>query len=194
MTDIPRRLGGPSPSRLDHAIDRAVRDMMHVDPRPGFRRRVLAHLGPEPTHSSVRSRFVFAAAALAVLVLAVMVVVSNRHSDAPRAVAQREASPAQDAPRPAAPATTAVQAAPLRKPTPGGTTEPIRMPRVANVFGDRKRAAAATSIETDTVWPVSPAATHPDPPSGPAPLVIPPLDGPAPIVIAPLNPRGPGRP
>ena len=70
MTDIPRRLGGPSHSRLDHAIDRAVRDMMHVDPRPGFRRRVLAHLGPEPVHSSVRSRFVFAAAALAVLVLA----------------------------------------------------------------------------------------------------------------------------
>ena len=28
-------------ARLDRAIDRAVRDMMQVDPRPGLRRRVL---------------------------------------------------------------------------------------------------------------------------------------------------------
>jgi len=51
MTDTPRRLGIASETRLDRAIDRAVRDMMHVDPRPGFRRRVLARLDPEPVQS-----------------------------------------------------------------------------------------------------------------------------------------------
>ena len=30
--------------RLDHAIDRAVRDMMQVDPRPGLRHRVANRL------------------------------------------------------------------------------------------------------------------------------------------------------
>jgi hypothetical protein len=188
MTDIPRRLGGPSESRLDRAIDRAVRDMMYVDPRPGFRRRVLAQLGPEPTRSATMSRLVFAVAALAVVILAVMVFVPDRRAESPHAVARREPS----SPQPVAPATTAPQAPRVEKNTTGVTRERIRMPRVANVFGDRRSAAAATSVETDTVWPASPAPPHQDPPSGPPPLVIPPLDAPAPIVIAPLNPRGPG--
>jgi hypothetical protein len=193
MTDIPRRLGGPFESRLDRAIDRAVHDMMHVDPRPGFRRRVLAHLGSEPVHSSALLRVGLGAAALAVLVLAVMVFVPDRRSGLPHAVAEHETAPTQVSLQPAAPATTAGQAPRGQKRTPGVTTERIPMPRVTNVFGERRNAAAATSIDTDTVWPASPAVMHEDPAAGPPPLVIPPLDAPAPIVIAPLNPRGPGN-
>ena len=192
MTDIPRSLGGPSDSRLDRAIDRAVRNMMHVDTRPGFRRRVLTHLGPERVGSSMLPRVVFAAAALAVLILAVMVILPGRRSEVPPTVAQREAAPVQTAPQPPAPVTTSVQPPRAHTQTSGVTKERIAMPRVTNVFGDRKNAAAATSIEADTVWPASPATTHPEPPSGPPPLVIPALEVPAPIVIAPLNPRGPG--
>ena len=67
------------------------------------------------------------------------------------------------------------------------------MPRVRNVFGDGRNAAGATSTDAaDTVWPASTEAVHPEPPSGPTPLVIPALEAPAPIVIAPLTPREPG--
>lgn len=192
MTDIPRRFGGPPESRLDRAINRAVRDMMHVDTRPGFRRRVLAHLGPEPVHSSMLPRVVFAAAALAVLILAVMVMVPGRRSELPPAVAQHEAPTVHTAPQATAPVTTPVEAPRVHAAAPGVTRERIPMPRVTNVFGDRRNAAAATSIDSDTVWPTAPGATRPEPPSGPAPLVIPALEVPAPIVIAPLSPRGPG--
>ena len=192
MTDIPRRLGGPSESRLDRAIDRAVRDMIHLDTRPGFRRRVLAHLDPGPVTSAMLSRVVFAAAALAVLILAIMVMVPGRRSEGPPAVAQRESAPVQTAPQAPAPVTTPVQRPHRHPQTSGVTRERIPMPRVSNVFGDRKHGAAATSIESDSVWPASPAATHTEPPGAPPPLVIPPLQIPAPIVIAPLTPRGPG--
>jgi hypothetical protein len=190
MTDIPRRFGGPLESRLDRAIDRAVRDMMHVDTRPGFRRRVLAHLGPEPVHSSLLPRVVFGAAALAVLITAVMVIVPSR-PETPPAIAQREVPPVHTVPPPA-PVTTPVRPPRARSQTPHITRERIPMPHVGNVFGDRSNSTAATSIDADTVWPSTPVTTQPEPPSGPPPLVIPALEVPGPIVIAPLSPRGPG--
>jgi hypothetical protein len=189
MTDIPRRLG-PLESRLDRAIDRAVRDMMDVNPRPGFRRRVLANLAREPLRSSMFFRVALVGAALAVLVLAVMVIVPDRRSELPHTVAQREAPPA---PQPPAPSSTSVQTARASKRTTGMTRERIPMPRVTNVFGERRDAAAATSVEADTVWPAPAPQAHEDSPNAPPPLVIPALEAPAPIVIAPLNPRGPGR-
>jgi hypothetical protein len=192
MTDIPRRLD-PLESRLDRAIDRAVRDMMDVDPRPGFRRRVLANLDREPLRSSMFFRVALVGAALAVLILAVMVIVPDRRSALPHTVAQRAAPPALTAPQPPAPSSTSVQTPRAPKRTTGVTRERIPMPRVTNVFGERRDAAAATSVEADTVWPAPAPQAHEDSPSAPPPLVIPALEAPAPIVIAPLNPRGPGR-
>ena len=46
-------------SRLDAAIDRAVRDMMSVEPRADLRQRVLAELVEEPTRAALWPRFAF---------------------------------------------------------------------------------------------------------------------------------------
>ena len=63
--------GGESP--LDRAIDRAVREMMHIDPPPGLRRRVLSRLEPPVARRPLfLPRYVFAAAALAMLIVAAM--------------------------------------------------------------------------------------------------------------------------
>jgi hypothetical protein len=190
MTDIPRRLGGPSESRLDAAIDRAVRDMMHVDPRPGFRRRVLARLDPERVRSSAFSRVALTGTALAILILAVMVIVSDRRSELPPTLVQREASPAPTVPQPATPAR---QTPPARQRVPSLTRERIPMPRVTNVFGNGRSGVAAAAVDADAVWTAPAPPLREELPGELAPLVIPPIEPPAPLVIPPLNPRGPGR-
>jgi hypothetical protein len=190
MTDTPRRLGIASETRLDRAIDRAVRDMMHVDPRPGFRRRVLARLDPEPVQSMF-SRVALVGAVIAILILAVMVILPGRRSELRPTLAQREAPPSTTAPQPAAPSNSSPSRTPVPpRRTPGLTRERIPMPRVANVFGSGRTGVAAASVDDNTVWP-APAPPQ-DLPGAPAPLVIPPIEPPAPLVIPPLNPRGPG--
>ena len=201
MSDFPRRLA--SESRIDHAIDRAVRDMMHVDPRPGFRRRVLARLDPEPVRRSVPMawRFAVLGGMAAALVLAVMIAAPDRGTEPPNQAAQRATPNEQTVSGVATPsgsradATAALPDALHRAPTRTHTVraEPITIPRVSNVFGDRSTGVAAAAVETETVWP-SPAADTEEPPVTPTPLWIPPLEPPAPIVIAPLPTRGPGRP
>ncbi len=56
-------------SRLDAAIDRAVREMMSVEPRADLRQRVLAELVEEPTRAALWPRFAFGSAALALLIV-----------------------------------------------------------------------------------------------------------------------------
>lgn len=63
-----------SERRLDEAIDRAVRDMMDVDPRPGLSRRVAARLD-EPRTSWLTMPRIAAAAALVVLAVAAVLLV-----------------------------------------------------------------------------------------------------------------------
>ncbi len=202
MSDIPRRLGGPAESRFDRAIDRAVREMMHVDPRPGFRGRVFARLDPEPVRSSsMFFRIAAGAGALAVLVLAMMVV---RHygtatvdvERVPSVADQRAAQEPQPAPPPVV--TTPAAAPPVHMHRGGSrpgrrmTREMIPMPRVTNVFGSRRSAVGAASVDADAVWPTPTPEPHEDRPGTVAPLRIPGVEPPAPIVVAPLNPRGPG--
>ena len=71
--------------RLDDAIDRAVREMMQVDPRPGLRRRVLARLERSAHGPGLRaapdtwlrrfrgSFFLLPAAAVIAMVLAIVI-------------------------------------------------------------------------------------------------------------------------
>jgi hypothetical protein len=201
MSDIPRRLGGAPDSRLDRAIDRAVRDMMQVDPRPGFRGRVLAHLDGEPVRSTMFWRLGFAGAALAVIAFAVTLTTWRRETPPAVTVAQQQpptvtlpdidftASQPEQSPSPQK----------MQAPKPNGVRHPgratrelIPIPQVDNVFGERNTGTAATSVDIDAVWPAPGAQTADDRPGMLAPLVIPALEPPAPIVIAPLNPRGPG--
>ena len=200
MSDVPRRFGGAADSRLDRAIDRAVRDMVQVDPRPGFRTRVLAHLDREPAGSPMFMRFALTAGALVVLLLAVIVVMPGRRPELPPSAPPRDAPPlttalpAATSPGPAVAAsnTAPPKAAPrVRQGARRAVREPIPMPHVANVFGGRN-TVAATSVDVDAVWLAPGGESREDRPDLVPPLVIPGVEPPAPIAIAPLNPRRPG--
>jgi len=67
-------------SLLDAAIDRAVREMMSVEPRADLRRRVLAELAGEPARAALWPRLAFGSAALAVVAIFVFMFV-NRPTD-----------------------------------------------------------------------------------------------------------------
>jgi hypothetical protein len=202
-----RESPGIPASPIDEAIDRAVRKMMQVDPPAGLRRRVMARIESPPstrwfmgshrTGAPRRSFFVpgyaVAAAVLAIVILGV-VAARNRHVapspvNAP-ATTVAETSPAGDsriapAPQPDAPPPLRPQrtVAPRRA---GFHREAIPMPPVADIFGTRTAAVAATADPTaDAVW-TAPAAPDVDNRiETPAPLVVPPIAMP-PIVIPPL--------
>jgi hypothetical protein len=201
MNDNSRRMGGSIESHLDRAIDRAVRDMMDVDPRPGFRHRVLGRLDPSSARWTLVPRFAMTAGALAAVVLAVFVIGRDRGHDAGTDATPSRPPAVQSAARDAGPAVSTPAAATppqRRRGDPGRrprrlTREPIPIPRVANVFGTRTNGIAAAAVpESDAVWPASLPDTRGEQPSPIAPIVIPPIESPAPIVIPPLNPRGPG--
>ena len=162
---------------LDRAIDRAVREMVQVGPRAGLRGRVLARIAVPSARVMLLPRFAFAAAALAALMLVVVVLrldapapvtVPVAHPVAPPAAVSPSAQPDRvDANKTNAHKTGVEFAAPPRSAPVvarkrGPTSEAIRMPPVANVFGPRDNRAAATNV--------------PEPRDVPA-LSIPPLSG-----------------
>ena len=178
-------------SPLDRAIDRAVRKMMHVDPPPGLRRRVLSRLD---SRAAGRRLFVpqYAWGAAALVILIVGVLFTRDHRTEPVAVVPQPSVVAGEAPP-----TREISAAPSQTPVAGGRTptspspsritrEAIPMPHIANVFGTRTASvSAAAENGIEAVWP------GPDSPSSSvAPLVITPL-APEPIetpeiIIPPL--------
>lgn len=78
-------------SHLDAAIDRAVREMMSVEPRADLRQRVMAELVEEPARATWWPRLAFGSAALAAAVIIVLMLV-NRPADRPvdRTIAQTQ--------------------------------------------------------------------------------------------------------
>jgi hypothetical protein len=64
-------------SHLDAAIDRAVRDLMSVEPRAGLRERVLAELTGEPVRAAWWPRLALGSAAIAVVVAVVLMIGSR---------------------------------------------------------------------------------------------------------------------
>ena len=181
-------------SPLDRAIDRAVRKMMHVDPPPGLRRRVLSRLESRAAERRpFVPRYAWGAAALVILIVAVMFTRDHRTepvavvrqpsvvANGPTALREPSAAPPQAPPK---------RTSPSQVPSHGVTRETIPMPRIANVFGTRTASvSAATESSVEAVWP---GAENPaeNPSSSVAPLVITPLT-PAPIetpaiVIPPL--------
>ncbi|MEP6916738.1 MAG: hypothetical protein ABJC89_13890 [Acidobacteriota bacterium] len=165
-------------SPLDRAIDRAVRKMMHVDPRAGLRHRVLARLETAPPrYAAFFPRFALAAGVTAMLLLVVFLVrrdgggpAPSSASSAARLGVQATASPvapppeasstasANATPQPPSPARGAPRAA--TRPATRARSEIIRMPQVANVFGSRGTGVTATDASRtapDTVF-MSPGA------------------------------------
>jgi hypothetical protein len=170
-------------ARLDRAIDRAVREMMQLDPPPGLRRRVLSRLNaPSQRRALLIMRYALAAAAVVAGVLVVPVTRMLEHVEPPTP------------PRPPAVVVMGVPAvipelreARIDDSSPSAaqgtriTGEPIPMPRVTNVFGAQPGKASAATLRGS-----EPAA--PTPQQDLAPLTIVPLSA-RPIVIEPLVPK-----
>jgi hypothetical protein len=181
---------GPHESPLDRAIDRAVRKMMHVDPPPGLRRRVLSRLERRAAEQRLFGpRYAWGAAALVILIVAVMFTRDHRAERAavvPQPSVAANVSPAPREPSAAPPKAPVERRSPSQVPLPRLTREAIPIPRIANVFGARTGSvSAASESAVEAVWP---GAENPS--SSVAPLVIAPL-APAPIetpaiVIPPL--------
>ena len=187
---------GRHDSPLDRAIDRAVREMVQVDPPPGLRRRVLSRLDADTRPAArITVRYAWAAAAFVVVLAAVMF--TRGRPDAPVAavpVASQAAVVPAPAPevRPVAPQPPA--AAPRATPR-RATREAIPMPRVSNVFGPRSRGVTAASDSGAEAIRTPPASSASEQPGAVPPLVSPPLtaapiETPA-IVIPPLTTAAP---
>jgi hypothetical protein len=166
-------------ARIDRAIDRAVREMMQVDPPAGLRRRVLARLSdPAPRRGSLVPRFAFAAMALFVLAMSITLLRDRVEPPPP------PKAPVMAMPAPAPPVDLIVNPAePISLPHPNArfTREPIPMPPdLANVFGNRAGNVSAATIDAGTREIVMP------------PLMIVPLSA-RPIVIAPLVMPSPSK-
>jgi hypothetical protein len=180
-------------ARIDRAIDRAVRDMMQVDPPPGLRRRVLSQIAePKNRRSYLVPRFALAALAVAGVVLVTMLPERVEAPPAPRP----PTIVATGIPAVELPASATIEAAPssaAAAATPGITRERIPMPRVSNVFGGRRGDVAATG--TDTIRANRTNVVRPIPPESLSPLTIVPLSE-RPIALPsriPVAPRRGGR-
>jgi hypothetical protein len=177
-------------ARIDRAIDRAVRDMMQIDPQPGLRRRVLARLHD----SKERQHHVRPWAQLGFGIVATMLVlmaVPGLWYRGSQPAAPRPPAMAIGAPAPAIDVESVIQHATVRGESvsiPGQVTrEAIRMPRVTNVFGNRRSDVSAASTDN----PSRANARRLAPESLP-PLTIVPLSA-RPIVLAPRVLPAPSR-
>jgi hypothetical protein len=177
-----------SEQHLDHAIDRAVREMMNVDADPAFRARVLARLDdPAPRRLSWTSLAAIAAGAAAVLLTFFLLrtpasresvpTVAEVHSSAAPSVSQAPA------PAPANPFSAAPRLSERVTPR-----RAVQTPRPStNVTQSLARGAlTATAVADDE--PDAPIdALHQIDPITIAPLDRTPIAPPA-IVVAPLTP------
>jgi hypothetical protein len=160
-------------ARLDRAIDRAVREIMQIDPPPGLRRRVLARLKEPREHR----RHLLPQFGFALLIIVLGLVSATRvwyRSELPRPPAAPAMAVA--APAPSVDAEVVIQHATTRGDAgiPGQITrERIPMPRVTNVFGNRQGQMSAATVDGMRREIVAP------------PLTIVPLSA-RPIMIKPL--------
>ena len=185
--NYPRRL-------LDDAIDRAVQELVHADPRPGFRRRVIAKIHA-PARRSWGMRFLVPAGALAA---AILLAIWLRPQDVPVPAGP---APAVAAERPVAAPTQATAPAvseAVKPPVVAHRTPARRQAPVPFSFGARSDRVTATNVPgpaprigvEDTA--ASTELLEAAPALGPihvAPLTL------APIVVKPIEvrPIGTGR-
>jgi hypothetical protein len=181
-----------SEREIDDAIDRAVREIMSVEPRAGLRGRVLAEL--ESPRIQPSSLLLFAGAAALASIAAVVFIWSRPSPDpAVQEAVLREQSPV--VPPSAAPATAsvtppAVQSRQKSAPTPPATGHRTQLPR----FPARGTVAAANVAPDVTVLPGMRSETAaPLPQSGTAPEIAIPAIRIQPltvdrIVVAPIPP------
>ena len=170
--NFPRRL-------LDDAIDHAVRELVHADARPGFRRRVLDRIHQPKARGSWWPALLIPATAVAVMLFAIVVLR-----------------------QPSLPADTTVVGVPTAAPLTGSpaagavrsTVAPPNAPRASAPrrelpefrFGPRTDRVTATSVATAPVTDVG-ALWHDNAVSAPAPIAVAPLAEPTQIVVRPIT-------
>jgi hypothetical protein len=182
-------------THLDAAIDRAVRQMMAIDPPAGFRQRVVARLDRPVAAVAWWPRLALAGGALAAVVLAVVLL---RPAPAPVPTAidgQAPSGPSQVAstPAPAAEATPPAVAPTQRRGVDRPRVETLPPPpRMDTVFGPARDGRVAAADATATAPPSAlPAPEAADLPALP-PIEIPTIDVPPieikPLMLMPLTP------
>lgn len=195
-------LGAGPHTRLDAAIDRAVRAVMRGEPRPGLRGRVLARLDSPPRRTLIVPRWMLApmgAAAGVLITLLVLrpgapvrqdmavthtapvVTAPSRPEPAIGAAAQPSTPPAASARRPPV-ASASVTSVRDRGPRRERLPQP---PRMDAVFGQPVGRVAAASIAPDAPVEPEPETAAALPSIAVRPIVISPL-GLGPIQIVPL--------
>jgi hypothetical protein len=160
----------------DRVIDRAVREIMGAEPRPGFRRRVLARLDEEPRPLWTWTRVAVAGVgALAIIMALVIARQGNRRAeDVPQVVDRQPVSvPAQP---PAAPAKPTSRRSPESAIASNVQTKPRRVgPESPRSETRIVRAASLSSSMTAA------GDAGVDPTAGEQSVVV------DPIIIAPLS-------
>lgn len=148
---------------LDHAIDHVVRDMMHVEPRPGLRLRVLNRLSQQPQHGGWVGLGALASAALLVLIFASTIDRSSELQPASPGQAAVEPSPTPGAPPPGSERPDPqVEVAPVMPEQTAKRAEPTP----ESIFGPRDqkvRGASTPSSGRELLRPVGPAGIRQTP-------------------------------
>jgi hypothetical protein len=157
----------------DAAIDRAVREMMSAEPRPGFRHRVLARLSePRAVRRALWPQLSLAAAMAAALMLAFVWTRPMERAPETTVVVSHPAPDRPEAPSPE----------PEPRRAPRAAAKPPATPSDSRASGMPERGLVyAASIEPGVVTPDDPQDA---PPAGPARLVIPRLESPEPSIPA----------
>ena len=163
-------------ARLDRAIDRAVRELMQVDPAPGLRRRVLSRLNtPVERRAFPAMRYAFAATAAVVVTVVSFTLMPGpvEPPPAPKAPSLIVASGPPPIDLEPVLSTATVTGPSVSIPTESAriSKEPIPMPRITNVFSGQRSGVSAATVR--------------EPGAALAPLTIVPLSA-RPIVIEPL--------
>jgi hypothetical protein len=118
--------------RLDHAIDRAVRDMVQVDPPPGLRQRVAHRLAESDASGSWPSSLVFGRRSAILATAAAVVLVFTAFVWLREPTPRPEAGVVQSTPA-ASPGAAPASAAPMSGSA--AAAEPVPAPPAARVAG-----------------------------------------------------------
>jgi hypothetical protein len=175
---------------VDAAIDRAVRDIMSAEPRPGFRRRVLHRIerGDSPRSRSWSWTWLSAGALAAAAIIVVLFVArrTDRPVEQPSIAREEPAATApKPVPQPVEPPKAAAQIPPAprvdRRPQP---IEP-RMVRAASLAPDAAALEPNADNSQRSTIPIDPIDVTPLTPPRVTIRPLPPLER---IPIAPLPP------
>jgi hypothetical protein len=165
-------------SKFDSEIDRAVREMLDVEPAADLRGRVLARIDPDSVASAFRRKdqfrrkIVWGAAPLAAAAVIILAVLAPWRQPSPPVITPAPPSIARVEPKPVVPIMEAARPAspPVQRPASRGIEERIVV------------AAVAPADDADAIDPLSPIAPITVAPVRPADIA------PKEIAISPLTP------